>query len=331
MKLLVDLKERSYPIYIQRGILNNLSQFVDWQRKVMIITDSGVPKEYVERVLSYCKQGYVECFPQGEASKNMDTYQRCLKRMLQESFGRKDLVIAIGGGVVGDLAGFVAATYMRGIDFINIPTTTLSQIDSSIGGKTAIDMMGIKNCVGAFHQPKAVFIDPDTLHTLSKRHIYNGLVEALKAGLIANGKLVDLLDTEDPLRNIEEILYESLLVKKQVVEQDEKEQGLRKILNFGHTIGHGIESASHYELLHGEAVALGMIKIVEDAKIKELIQRIVQRWGIFTDYDLDADCVYQYLIKDKKAEGQMITIVQVHEIGKAKLQSVPLSFVKEKL
>lgn len=331
MKLVVDLKERSYPIYIQKGMIDDLCQFVDLKRKVMIITDSGVPQEYAKRILAQCKQGFIECFPQGEASKNIDTYQTCMKHLLKEAFGRKDLVIAIGGGVVGDLAGFVAATYMRGIDFINIPTTTLSQIDSSIGGKTAIDMMGIKNCVGAFHQPKAVFIDPETLHTLPKRHIYNGLVEALKAGFIANPTLVSLLDTSNPMERIEEILYEALMVKKRVVEEDEKELGLRKILNFGHTIGHGLESASNYELLHGEAVALGMYKMVENPMIKQMLEQIMRKWDIPVDKRYDSKEVYQYILRDKKANGNTITVVQVNEIGSSELKSIPLETIKKKL
>ena len=183
MKIVVDLQERSYPIYIQRGILSTVKDYYNLDRKVLIVTDSGVPQEYAEIVLKQCKEGHVFCISKGEASKNMHEYQRILEYMLYSEFSRKDLVIALGGGVVGDLAGFVASTYMRGIDFINIPTTTLAQVDSSIGGKTAIDMGPIKNCVGAFYQPKAVFIDANTLDSLDSRHFYNGLVEALKSPL----------------------------------------------------------------------------------------------------------------------------------------------------
>lgn len=331
MKVVVDLKERSYPIYLQKGILKSIHEYCNLQRKVMIVTDTGVPSKYAETLLSQCKQGYVHRFEQGEASKNIQTYQRVMEHMLQEEFSRKDLVIALGGGVVGDLAGFVASTYMRGVDFINIPTTTLSEIDSSIGGKTAIDMMGIKNCVGAFYQPKAVFIDVETLETLPKRHFYNGLVEALKAGMIRDAYLFSLLETCDPYQKIEEILYHSLIMKKEVVEIDEKETGLRKILNFGHTLGHGIESVSEYALLHGEAVALGMLKIVENEEIKERLRRVYQKWELPTEYSYDAKEAYHYILRDKKKAGNEITIVQVDTIGEAKLVNVCVDVLKEKL
>ena len=212
MKMVVNLEERSYPIYIQRGILDSISSEYNLHRKVLIVTDSGVPQEYAENVLKQCKEGHVYCIPQGEMSKNITMYQKIIEYMLYAEFSRKDLVVALGGGVVGDLAGFVASTYMRGIDFINIPTTTLSQVDSSIGGKTAIDMGHIKNCVGAFYQPKAVFIDVNTLDTLDSRHFYNGLVEALKSGAIYDKELFNLLETCDCKEKIEEILYRSLMV-----------------------------------------------------------------------------------------------------------------------
>ena len=271
-KITVNLKDKSYPILIQRGLLNQVGQYLEGHRKVMIVTDEGVPEEYARRVLAQCGQGYVERVIQGEGAKSMEVYQQILRRMLKERFSRKDLIVALGGGVIGDLSGFVAATYMRGIEFINIPTTTLSQIDSSIGGKVAINLDGIKNCVGAFWQPKMVLIDPDVLATLPQRHINNGLVEALKAGLIRDESLFELFETDDPMEHIEKILYKSLMMKKKVVEIDEREIGVRRILNFGHTIGHGIESYYHlHDVYHGEAVALGMMKMIKDEDRKSVV------------------------------------------------------------
>ena len=328
MKIVVDLQERSYPIYIQRGILSTVKDYYNLDRKVLIVTDSGVPQEYAETVLKQCKEGHVFCISKGEASKNMHEYQRILEYMLYSEFSRKDLVIALGGGVVGDLAGFVASTYMRGIDFINIPTTTLAQVDSSIGGKTAIDMGPIKNCVGAFYQPKAVFIDANTLDSLDSRHFYNGLVEALKSGAIYDKELFALLETCDCKEKIEEILYRSLMVKKSVVEIDEKELGLRKILNFGHTLGHGIESSSGYQLLHGEAVALGMVRIVEDLDIKARMLKIFTRWDLPMDYVVDVEKSYQCMLHDKKKVDGVVTIVQVDTIGEAKLMDVAVEELK---
>ena len=328
MKMVVNLEERSYPIYIQRGILDSISSEYNLHRKVLIVTDSGVPQEYAENLLKQCKEGHVYCIPQGEMSKNITMYQKIIEYMLYAEFSRKDLIIALGGGVVGDLAGFVASTYMRGIDFINIPTTTLSQVDSSIGGKTAIDMGPIKNCVGAFYQPKAVFIDANTLDTLDSRHFYNGLVEALKSGAIYDKELFELLETCDCKEKIEEILYRSLMVKKSVVEIDEKELGLRKILNFGHTLGHGIESSSDYHLLHGEAVALGMVRIVDDFDIKARMLKVFARWDLPMDFAIDVEKSYQCMLHDKKKVDGIVTIVQVDTIGEAKLVDVSVEELK---
>lgn len=209
---------------------------------MFILTDSGVPEQYAKTVLAQCPNGMVYTVPQGEASKSLKVYGQVLQAMLEFNMTRKDLLVAVGGGVVGDLGGFCAASYMRGIDFVNCPTTTLSQIDSSIGGKTAIDLGETKNIVGAFWQPKVVLVDFDALATLPRRHFVNGLAEAIKAGLIADPELFALFECEHPEENIERIIYRSLRVKKNVVENDEHEQGQRACLNFGHTIGHGIEA-----------------------------------------------------------------------------------------
>ena len=170
-KLTMNLGERSYDIIVKRGSLENLYQFARLDRRVAVVTDSGVPAQYAQMVADQCKDATIITVPQGEASKSFKILETVLRQMLDFGMGRGDLVVAVGGGVVGDLAGFAASIYMRGIDFINCPTTTLSMIDSSIGGKTAIDMDGVKNIVGAFHQPRAVLIDPDTLRTLPPRQI----------------------------------------------------------------------------------------------------------------------------------------------------------------
>ena len=216
----------------------------------MIITDTGIPMDYASIVASKCKEVYIKVVEQGEGSKSLQTAEEILTEMLNHEFGRKDCVVAVGGGVVGDLAGVVASLYMRGIDFYNVPTTVLSQVDSSIGGKTAVNLGGIKNVVGAFYQPKAVLIDPDTLLTLSERQIVNGLMEALKMGATSEPELFYIFKDGNWKDNIDSIIEKALLVKKYVVEQDEKESHLRKILNFGHTIGHGFESAAKGKFLH---------------------------------------------------------------------------------
>ena len=331
MKLHVDLKEKSYPIYIEPGILHHIQDYINLDRKVLIITDDHVPMTYAKTVQKQCKNGIIEVIPMGEESKSFAQFQALCKVLLHHHFTRKDLVIAVGGGVVGDLSGFVASSYMRGIDFVQIPTTTLSQIDSSIGGKVAINLDGVKNIVGAFYQPKAVFIDFDTLKTLPERHFYNGLVEALKAGMIYDEKLFELFEQGAITDHLEEIIYRSLCVKKDVVEKDEKEQNLRKILNFGHTIGHAIES--YYDLTqyyHGECVALGMLYFM-DPDLYERVLPIYEKMHLKSHVDFDAKQVFSYLQNDKKAVGDQIDIVYVKTIGQAEILHRSLQEIEELL
>lgn len=332
MEITVELNERSYPIVLQRGILAHAAEYVNLQRNVLIVTDQGVPQVYVQTLQEQCKRAYVCTVQQGEGAKSFPVYEMLCKMLLEHDFSRKDCVVALGGGVVGDLAGFAAASYMRGIDFINIPTTTLSQIDSSIGGKVAINLEQVKNVIGAFYQPQAVLIDPDTLSTLPKRHFYNGLVEAVKAGLIYDAELFALFECADPEQELETILYRALLVKKTVVEQDEKEANLRKILNFGHTIGHGIESVYGLGgLLHGECVGLGMLPMIEDEALRARTKVVLEKLGVPTQVTYDPEAVYACLVHDKKASNGHITIVKVAQAGHAELQEVPLTVLREKL
>lgn len=332
MKLHVDLKERGYDIILERGILHRLAQEINVDRNVLLVSDSKVPKQWIEIVKEQCPHCVVKIVPSGEESKSFAVWEELLTCMLENHFLRSDLVIALGGGVVGDLAGFTAACYMRGIDFVNIPTTTLSQIDSSIGGKTAINAGGIKNNIGAFYQPKKVLIDFDVLSTLPRRHYINGLIEALKAGLIYDPALFKLFEKEEIDAHLEEIIYRSLCMKKEVVEQDECEKGLRKILNFGHTIGHAIEGYYHMEeYLHGECVGMGMLYFIEDPEVKQRTINILKKLGVPIDAPYDPEEVYQRLLADKKATHSGITIVKVTTIGKAELETISYAEIKNKL
>ena len=252
MKLTMQLKSRSYDIILKAGCLANLHQFTNVaNRKVFVLTDSGVPAEYAQTVAAQCPDSTVYTIPRGEGSKCLKVYGQVLQAMLAFGMDRKDLLVSVGGGVVGDLGGFCAASYMRGIDFVNCPTTVLSQVDSSIGGKTAIDLGETKNIVGAFWQPKVVLVDFDTLKTLPRRQVVNGLAEALKTGIIGDPQLFALFECEHPEDNIEQIVYRSLKFKKKIVEQDEREGSVRACLNFGHTIGHGIEAVRGVPPSHG--------------------------------------------------------------------------------
>ena len=331
MKLTMRLGERSYDIILKRGALHNLGLLANLNRRVLIVTDSGVPAEYAEIVRAQCREGHIETVPQGEGSKCLKVYESLLRRMLELGFDRGDLVVAVGGGVVGDLAGFVAATYMRGVDFINCPTTTLSQIDSSIGGKTAIDLGETKNIVGAFWQPKVVLVDFDALATLPRRHFVNGLAEAIKAGLIADPELFALFECEHPEENIERIIYRSLRVKKNVVENDEHEQGQRACLNFGHTIGHGIEAVKGVRgrrtngLFHGECVALGMLPMIEDKSLVRRTRAIYRTLGLPTRTGVDKNKVLSYMQHDKKSAGSTITVIKVPGLGCWRADKIPMT------
>ncbi|WP_462425131.1 3-dehydroquinate synthase [Fusobacterium sp. THCT13E1] len=332
MKLRIELKEKSYDIHIEKGILHKIKEYINLDRKVMIVTDKGVPQKYIDIIKSQCPNGYSIAVEQGEGAKSFKVFEEVCKKLLDLGFHRNDLIIALGGGVIGDLGGFAAASYMRGIDFINIPTTTLSQIDSSIGGKTAINLGDTKNIIGAFYQPKGVFIDLEVLKTLPGRHYYNGLVEALKAGLIYDKELFEIFENKNINDNLQEIIYRALLVKKDVVEKDEKEENLRKILNFGHTVGHGIEGVFHLkDVLHGEGVAMGMLPMIEDEGLRERTKKILKKMNINTDIEYDREKVFELMLKDKKADQDKITLVKVKELGKAELVKVPIEECKNYL
>lgn len=332
MKLRIELREKSYDIHIKKGILHKIKEYINLDRKVMIVTDKGVPEKYMNIVKAQCPNGYSIAVEQGEGAKSFKVFEEVCRKLLDLGFHRNDLIIALGGGVIGDLAGFAAASYMRGIDFINIPTTTLSQIDSSIGGKTAINLGDTKNIIGAFYQPKGVFIDLEVLKTLPERHYYNGLVEALKAGLIYDRELFEIFENKNIDENLQEIIYRALLVKKDVVEKDEKEENLRKILNFGHTVGHGIEGFFHLkDVLHGEGVAMGMLPMIEDEELRERTKKILKKMNIDTDIKYDREKVFELMLKDKKADQDKITLVKVKELGKAELVKVPIEKCKNYL
>lgn len=319
MKLTMDLGARSYDITVERGALNRVGSLLDLDRKCLIVTGSVMPRVYADSVAAQCKAPTILTVPSGEAAKSFPVYQSLCQELLRLDFHRSDCVVAVGGGVVGDLAGFAAASFMRGIDFYNIPTTVLSQVDSSIGGKVAINLDGVKNIIGAFWQPKGVVIDPDVLATLPQRQIANGLAEAIKMAATSNETLFRFLEEQPILENIDLIIQESLKIKQYVVEQDETERGLRKLLNFGHTIGHGIESTG--TLLHGESVALGMLPMSSEAVRARLIP-VLQKAGLPTSVKFDREAVWEAMQHDKKFSGGTVDIVTVDAIGKGRIERV---------
>ena len=308
MKLNVDLENHSYPIYIERNAIQKVHEYIPVSRKIAIITDTGVPEKWVNIVKEQCPDSFICSIPQGEPSK----------------------CFAVGGGVVGDLAGFVAASYMRGIDFYNIPTTVLSQVDSSVGGKVAIDMGSYKNIVGAFWQPKTVIIDPNVLSTLSLRQQHNGLCEALKMGLILDDHLVSLFEQETI--DIDAIITRSIELKRDVVQQDERESNLRKILNFGHTIGHAIESAYGLNTyLHGECVAMGMLFFIEDEALKQRVLNIYKKLDLPQVPNYDTSTLLEYVTHDKKSSHNTVSTVLVEQSGSYIIKELSFQEIQEVL
>ena len=325
----MELGANSYDITIERGALQRVGELLKLGRKVLIVTDDGVPFRYSDKIASFCKEPYVVTLPQGERNKCMSTYMRLLEKMVENNFTRNDCVVAVGGGVVGDLAGFVAASYMRGVDFYNVPTTLLSQIDSSIGGKVAVDFAGYKNLVGAFYQPRLVLIDPNVLASLPDSTFADGMAEVVKYGYISNREILTMVSQPDYKANIENIIYECVKIKRDVVAIDEHDTGLRMILNFGHTIGHAAEKLGNYtDLTHGQAVAIGMVAamrlsaLLGNEDLTAPLIDILKHIGLPTELNYDRESIFNALLSDKKKFGATVNFILVREAGRAEITPI---------
>ena len=321
----LNLGDRGYDITVGKDLLSSADKYFNLNRKVFVLTDSGVPKEYAEKIAKLAKSSRIYTVDEGEESKSFTTLENVVGAMMDFEMTRADALVAVGGGVVGDLGGFAASIYMRGVDFYNVPTTLLSQVDSSIGGKTAVNLGGAKNVVGAFYQPKAVLIDTDTLKTLPDRQISAGLAEVIKMAATSDASLFELLEREDFNEDTaEKIILGALKIKKSVVEEDEKEKGLRKILNFGHTLGHGIEADGKMSTLyHGECVAIGMIP-VSSKEVKDRLIPLLKKFSLPTTY-AQTDAALSYVSHDKKASGDGIDIILCEKLGSFKIQKMSFS------
>lgn len=317
-------------------LLEELNKLNIADRKVCIITDSHVKDLYGDEVMQIlngnCKRNVIYSFQAGEENKTLDTVREAYRFLIEEKFDRKDLIIALGGGVTGDVAGFAAATYLRGVDFIQVPTTLLSQSDSSIGGKTGVDFEGYKNMVGAFYMPKLVYMNLSTLKTLDSREYFNGFAEVMKHGLIKDGafyewlldKMYEICD-RDP-DTLLEMVKRSCTIKKLVVEKDPTEKGDRALLNFGHTIGHAIEKAKNFTLSHGECVALGCVAAAFISWKHEWLsmEEYYEIRDMFVPFnlpisveDIDPEEILALTKSDKKAEGDKIKFILLKKAGKA--------------
>ena len=319
-------------VIIAKNILSDVRKYVNLERKVMVVADSGIPEQYINVVTNQCAKPYVKRFPKGEESKNLENYKDILNALVEARFTRNDLVIAIGGGVTTDLAGFAASSYMRGIEFVNIPTSLLAQVDASIGGKVGIDFGGVKNIVGAFHKPIKTIIDVETLKTLDERLFLEGISEIIKMAVTLDKEFylyLESLDLEGIKKDIEYIVNKSVMLKSRVVNSDENESGLRRVLNFGHTVGHAIEALSNGELLHGEAVSIGMTYMVEEPVKSRLISHL-EKYHLPTNCKYTKEELLQYIKLDKKkVSDDKIIIVWCKEIGSFEFKEVTLKELEE--
>ena len=338
-ELQVGLGERSYPIIIREGLLGEIG--TDLQNRSIakrygVIADEYVASLFGDTILDSLAAGGMSAelitFARGEASKNLDTIARLASSLAQRGFDRQDGLLALGGGVTGDITGFLAASYMRGIPFVQVPTTLLAQVDSSVGGKTGVDIPEGKNLVGAFYQPRCVYIDSQVLNVLPESELLNGLAEVIKYGVIYDrtffefleNRRQDILALELPV--LEEVIATCCAIKADVVEKDERETDLRRILNYGHTIGHAIEAASGYSLAHGSAVAIGMVAAAELAGLKGIlaadeklrIEKLISDFGLPVKIpgELDRQEITNYLKTDKKTVGGRVFFVLPTTIGK---------------
>jgi 3-dehydroquinate synthase len=353
-KIRVNLGENSYPIYIGQGVLHRLGSLLSEKPggKYAVITNPNVNKLYGKVVKRSLEPGFQPVFlevPDSETSKSLKYVEKLYDRLLRDGFGRDTCIIALGGGVIGDLAGFVAATYMRGVSYVQVPTTLLAQVDSAIGGKVAVDLPQGKNLIGAFYQPKLVVSDVETLLTLPEDELKSGLAEVVKYGVISDPYLFEFLEKniekvwQRDLKTLVEIVKRCSVIKAKVVEEDEKEQGRRMILNLGHTLGHALESVTKYTgYSHGEAVAVGMVfaarlslrlGMLNTDELNRVVN-LIQSLGLPVEIEKhnDVEGLIKTMWFDKKIREGKIRFILPERIGEVVItEKVPMDLLKEEL
>ena len=331
---------RPYEVTIGRGLLDTVGRQAagQWKgRSAAVVSDSTVAPLYLNRVKDSLERAgfriHSFVFPAGEDQKNGGTYLKLLEFLAARRLTRADGLIALGGGVVGDLAGFAAATFLRGIGFLQLPTTLLAAVDSSVGGKTAIDLTNGKNLAGAFYQPQAVLCDLDTLDTLPAEVFADGCAEVIKYGMIGDPALLARLETVDFRADPEELVARCVAQKRDLVEQDEFDTGARQLLNLGHTLGHGVEACSGYTVSHGRAVAIGMTLVTRaavafgrcPAEVLPRLRRLLERYGLPDATAYSAQALYEKTLSDKKRSGDTISLVVPIAWGASQLVRIPVS------
>ncbi len=332
---------KPYDIYIERGILSGCADYakkLSSAQRVTVISDTNVAPLYLDKVTAPLENARFSVntfvFEAGEKSKHLGTISEIYRSLADFGMTRKDIIIALGGGVCGDMAGFAAASFLRGIDFIQIPTSLLAQVDSSVGGKTGVDLPQGKNLVGAFHQPIAVLIDPDTLGTLPDEFVIDGMGEVIKYGCIKDREFFEFLEAQNAEENIEKVIETCVKIKRDVVSRDEREKGERMLLNFGHTLGHGIEKLSGFTgITHGMAVAVGMILIAKAGEARgetekgtaDKIIGLCEKYGLPTQTDYSFSQLAASAKGDKKSAGDGINLVLLRKIGESFTKKVAQS------
>ncbi len=339
----VNASRGAYKVLIGRGILQEeLPRAVagTGASRAAVFADSNVAPLHLGHILELLPDAAAHVFPAGESSKNLGTISELLGFLAENQFTRKDIVIALGGGVTGDMAGFTAAVYLRGIRFIQVPTTMLAAIDSSVGGKTGVDLPQGKNLVGAFWQPTAVLCDTALLDTLPERILFDGMAEAVKYGVIRDEALFGMLDSDGCLDgHLQEVVAQCVRIKAEIVSQDEFDRGDRALLNFGHTVGHAVEARSGFAISHGEGVAIGMVAMTRIAEARgwcasgtsERLVHALKRYRLPTELPFGWKELADIMLHDKKRSGDAITIVVPECIGRCVRREIPVKMLSEGL
>ena len=344
MEIVKVTASKEYNVHIGSGFLDNVGEMLTKIKKpcrAVIVSDDTVFSIYGERVKkSLADNGYSVCefvFPHGEESKSLENFGKIQEFCAENSITRTDLFVALGGGVTGDLTGFAASAYLRGVDFVQIPTTVLSMVDSSVGGKTAVNLKAGKNLCGAFYQPIAVYADCETLSTLPPETFNEGCAEIIKYGMILDGEFLTFLKNNSIRENIEYVIKRCVEIKRDVVYRDEFENGERKLLNFGHTIGHAIEKCSHLSISHGNAVAIGMVIATRGAykmgitpeNFTEMLIEILKANGLPTACEFTAEELYKISLSDKKRSLDTISLIIPEKYGLCKIEKISVDNLKE--
>lgn len=328
IKVHVPIPNNEYDVFIENGILNTIENYIDISQKYVVITDSNVAPLYLEKITSKLLDYQRYIIPPGEHSKSMEMAYSLINKMINDNVTRDYTVLSLGGGVVGDLSGFIASIYMRGIKYIQVPTTLLSQIDSSVGGKVGINSEKMKNAIGNFLQPIKVIIDPTTLHTLPKREISSGMAEMIKYAIIKSKPLFNDIQKDFDIADISQKIATCVTIKSNIVRNDVYDLKERQLLNFGHTIGHAIEQYYNYSITHGEAVAIGMVKMSVGKPYYDTLLELLNKYDLPSTIEYDKDKIFTFITTDKKVTSNTLNIVLAESVGNGYIKPINLTEIK---